>query len=450
MTSQFNSPQIYQDDSAASFYHFYRMLECLLRCFPGDVYESICSDGQMAARMRRMMRYIGYAPVGESIAMLIALTPVSRMSQLYQLSSKNRWLFFEQLSQKHFMLSLVEIIVFPEEFCYTNGYINAEQHSACATFVLQELVEKLSVEETGELLLQPFGYTSKLLEHLIDTALTGYVISIRRSATKLLCFLLRRVADSDILYMVSAGGGAAPAPAYVPNRLFPLRDRIINQIFLRIKNFMQALLNSDDWDGEMDEGNFKSESPSGPIKYSSYSVKSPFTVLRAVFLELITLMVESDDTVAELISPELWTLLIKWTLRYAHNSIYHAIFYRLVYSVLRYWVMTPSLLFFPPLLQFLPSLLVLSSSLLFFYKFYNFTSLLFPLLVPVTYHSSVISSTPPSLHPSLPFLFPFSPSLPSLPFFFPFPLYCLSLPYSPSLSLSSFPPPSDKSKRHLK
>jgi hypothetical protein len=372
-TSQFDSSQIYQDDSAASFYHFYRMLECLLRCFPGDVYESICSDGQMAARMRRMMRYIGYAPVGESIAMLIALTPVSRMSQLYQLSSKNRWLFFEQLSQKHFMLSLVEIIVFPEEFCYINGYINAEQHSACATFVLQELVEKLSVEETGELLLQPFGYTSKLLEHLIDTALTGSVISIRRSATKLLCFLLRRVADSDILYMVSAGGGAAPAPAYVPNRLFPLRDRIINQIFLRIKNFMQALLNSDDWEGEMDEGNFKSESPSGPIKYSSYSVKSPFTVLRAVFLELITLMVESDDTVAELISPELWTLLIKWTLRYAHNSIYHAIFYRLVYSVLRYHVI---LFLASPSLSFRLSVL---PSVLSFPSFLSFVSSSFPL-----------------------------------------------------------------------
>ena len=329
------SCQIYHDDSAASFYHFYRMLECLLRCFPGDVYESICSDGQMAMRMRRMTRYIGYAPVGESVAMLIALTPVPRMSQLYLLSSKNRWLFFEQLSQKNFMLSLVEIIVFPEEFCYVTGYINAEQHSSCATFVLQELVEKLSVEETGELLLQPFGYTNKLLEHLIDTSLSGSVISIRRSSTKLLCFLLRRVADSDILYMVSAGVGAAPTPAYVPNRLFPLRDRIINQIFLRIKCFMSALVNSDDTDGVRDDGNFASETSDGPVKYSSYSVSKPFTVIRSVFFELITLMVESDDTVAELIPVELWQLLIKWTLKYAHNSISHSIFFRLIYSVLR-------------------------------------------------------------------------------------------------------------------
>ena len=321
-----------------------------------------------------MVRYIGYAPVGESIAMLIALTPVSRMSQLYQLSSKNRWIFFEQLSMTNFMLSLVEIIVFPEEFCYNSGYITSEQHSACATFVLQELVEKLSVEETGELLLQPFGYTPQLLENLMDMALSGSVISIRRSATKLLCFLLRRIADSDILYMVSAGNGAAPAPAYVPNRLFPLRDRIINQIRVRITSFMEALEVSDDDgriisnDGNNDSNesksnvennenkgdnddnknenvgetlesdgmsNFNSETSSAPVKYSSYTVKKPFTVLRSVFFELITLMVESDNLVADLISVELWIQLIKWTLKYAHNSIFHAIFFRLIYSVLR-------------------------------------------------------------------------------------------------------------------
>ena len=332
-----------------------------------------------------MMRYIGYAPVGESIAMLIALTPVSRMSQLFLLSSKNRWLFFEQLSQKSFMLTLVEIIVYPEEFCYISGYINAEQHSSCATFVLQELVEKLSVEETGELLLQPFGYTTQLLEYLIDTALSGTVMSVRRSATKLLNFLLRRVADSEILYMVSAGGGQAPAPAYVPNRLFPLRDRIINQIHLRIKCFMDALVISDDeynnenigkykdgdeieenenendhennqnggtgigkyhYNGNGNHGNqnqnlsdgvsnFLSETSLFPVKYSAYTVNKPFTVLRSLFFELITLLVESKDSVADSISVDLWVLLIKWILKYAHNSIFHAIFFRLIYSVLR-------------------------------------------------------------------------------------------------------------------
>ena len=57
--------------------------------------------------------------------------------------------------------------------------------------------------------------------------------------------------------------------------------------------------------------------------------------LKTVFFELITLLVESKDTVADSISVDLWILLIKWILKYAHNSIFHAIFFRLIYSVLR-------------------------------------------------------------------------------------------------------------------
>ena len=73
----------------------------------------------------------------------------------------------------------------------------------------------------------------------------------------------------------------------------------------------------------------------GPVTYSAYTIPQPFTVLRSIFLELLTLMVESDDTVAELISPDLWRVLMHWTIQYAQNSIYHAIFYRLIFSVLR-------------------------------------------------------------------------------------------------------------------
>ena len=72
-----------------------------------------------------------------------------------------------------------------------------------------------------------------------------------------------------------------------------------------------------------------------PVKYSAYTVAQPFTVLRSVFLELLALMVEADGAVAELISVDLWRSLMHWTVQYAQNSIFHAIFYRLVFSVLR-------------------------------------------------------------------------------------------------------------------
>jgi hypothetical protein len=117
---------------------------------------------------------------------------------------------------------------------------------------------------------------------------------------------------------------------YIPiHRLFPLRCRIINQINQRIQEFMSALILEKDHDNDY-------EISSSNVKYSSYTVNKPFTVLRSVFLEFITLMVESDDTVADLIPVELWKILISWILKYAHNSIFHAIFFRLIFSILRY------------------------------------------------------------------------------------------------------------------
>jgi hypothetical protein len=71
------------------------------------------------------------------------------------------------------------------------------------------------------------------------------------------------------------------------------------------------------------------------VKYASYSVPQPFTAIRALIVECIVLMVESDEVVAGMIPVELWKLMLTWTTKYAHNNIYHSLFYRLIFAVLR-------------------------------------------------------------------------------------------------------------------
>jgi hypothetical protein len=46
-------------------------------------------------------------------------------------------------------------------------------------------------------------------------------------------------------------------------------------------------------------------------------------------------MVESDENIANFIDGNVWKLLCQWTITYAHNNIYHALFYRLIFAVLR-------------------------------------------------------------------------------------------------------------------
>ena len=87
----------FEENSAASFYHIFRIFEFLLRNYPSDVFEGITSDGNLASRISLMLRFVGYPPVSDLLVMLICLTPVPRNSQLYVNCAKYRWNFFEQL-----------------------------------------------------------------------------------------------------------------------------------------------------------------------------------------------------------------------------------------------------------------------------------------------------------------------------------------------------------------
>lgn len=281
--------------------------------------------------MTALLRYVGYPPVNDIFVMIVALTPVSRLSPLYAQSSKSRWGFFEQISQWTMLLRVVETCMRPAALCCVDGYISADLHSAAACHLFQELVEKLSLEDTGELLLQPIGYTAPLLDALLSAATDGAETGeTRRNAAKLVCFLLRRCAEPEIMCIVGpAAGGANAQPTCVPNCLFPLRDRVINHLDTKMETIIDAIVKY------VVPGEKSISHSRGPAKYSAYTVAQPFTVLRGLLVELVVLMVESDEMMSSYITVECWQQLIGWTVKYANNNIYHALFYRLLFAVLR-------------------------------------------------------------------------------------------------------------------
>ena len=118
--------------------------------------------------------------------------------------------------------------------------------------------------------------------------------------------------------------GAPPAATYVANRLYPLRERIVNHIRARITDITSSI------------HSFEAAATSDDlVKYSSYEVQVPFSSLRSYIVALLALMVKSDETVASLIPLELWKQFIASAVKYAHNNIYHTLFYRLIFAVLR-------------------------------------------------------------------------------------------------------------------
>lgn len=301
----------------------------MLRCYPAEVYEGLINDGKAIERTESMLRYIGYAPVHEIFVVLIALTPIPRHGPLYTSCMRIRWTYLEQLRDWSLMSHVTDVITKPEEFCYSGSYISAEAHSTAAAQLMLDLIEKLSLEDTGDLLLQPLGYMTLILDQFINAVVdSSSDDNFRRSSCKLICFLLRRAAEPEIICIVNAAPGTPPQQTSILNRLYPLRERIV----LHIETKLPEIYNS--------VSNFKSSTLEGnpenlAVKYSGYSIKLPFTSLRASIVELIVLMVESDEAVAATISVELWKDFMTWTVKYGFNSIYHALFYRLIFAVLR-------------------------------------------------------------------------------------------------------------------
>jgi hypothetical protein len=318
--------QIFLEDSGGSFYHAYRVLECLLRCYPADTFDGLCEDGNLSVRMGNLLKYVGFAPVHELAVMLVAFTPVVRSSQLCVISSKSRWIFLDQLNSWNIMLHTVEAIVRPSELCVCTESVTADQHSTAASQLFQDLVEKLSLEDSGDLLFLPIAQTSEILDLLMLTTADQSLDScVRRSAAKNVGFLLRRAAEPEVVCFVATNNATPPTPTYIPNRLHTLREKIVTYARDRMDNVIAALISYDD----------VHEDNRDAVKYSSYEVRRPFGVLRQLLIEVLALTVESDESVASMIPLQLWTLLISWILRYAHNNVYHALFYRLVFAVLR-------------------------------------------------------------------------------------------------------------------
>jgi hypothetical protein len=306
------------------------LFECLLRCYPSETFEGLISDGKLQSRFNNIIRFLGYPPVCELFVMLVAFTPVSRSSQLFAACEKSRWAFLQELNKWNLLFHLTEAVVSPSQVCHCSAEVTDDQHSTAACQLLQDLIEKVSLEDTGDLLLVPLGQDSSIVDLLVDTVVDRNSNSgLRRSASKIICFLLRRAAESEIVCFVTTSPNIPPTTTYLPNRLFALRERIVSSVKDRIEAITGGLL-------IYDEGALASSC----VKYSSYEVKKPFGTLRLLMIEIIVLTVESDETVAATIPLDLWKNLISWTLKYAHNNIYHALFYRIIFAVLRFFLLT--------------------------------------------------------------------------------------------------------------
>lgn len=300
------------------------MLECLLRCFPAESLSGLYDDGCLHQRIVDMLKYVGYSPVAEIFLIVVTLTPISRADEVFLSIATSRQRFLKELQDGDVLCSIVKALIDPSSVQAVSPMIDTSLHPSACCQMFQDLMEKLSLEDMGNTLLESFKSNAYIIQSLIEAMINKEALhETRQCCAKILGFLLRRAAEPEIVCFVSTNATSPPVPTYLPNYLYSYRENIVTAVRGSLADIIESIssLNSDDVTG---------------VKYSSYAIEKPFTVLRHLLIEVLVLTVESDDTAAESIPLELWSTLLTWIVRYPHNNIYHALFYRLIFAVLRY------------------------------------------------------------------------------------------------------------------
>jgi len=285
--------------------------------------NGLFDDGCLKGRIVDMLKYVGYSPVAEIFLIIVTLTPIPRTEESLVATSSSRDRFMRELQTAEVLNLVVNSMIDPSIVNATPPQIDISLHPSSCCQLFQDLLEKLSLEEMGNILLESFKNDTYLIESIVQAMVVKDVSQeIRQCCAKVLGFLLRRAAEPEIVCFVSTNVSTPPVPTYLPNFLYSYRESIVTAVRGLLSSVISAILNLDV------EG-------SDGVKYSSYFIQMPFTVLRHLLIEVLVLTVESDDTAAETISVELWKVFLTWTKQYPHNNIYHALFYRLIFAILR-------------------------------------------------------------------------------------------------------------------
>ena len=99
----------------------------------------------------KMLRYIGYPPVAELLAMLITMGNVPRESELFLSCEEVREDLVKELAAMGFLHKLVQVTIRPEDYCIITEGVSIDIHSQFASQLFQECVEKFSIEEKENL-----------------------------------------------------------------------------------------------------------------------------------------------------------------------------------------------------------------------------------------------------------------------------------------------------------
>lgn len=328
---------VFSRHSAGNLRHGCRIIDFLMRLYLDDVYD-VVGDSPAAARtyMGAMLAHIEHAPVAEAFLTLVCKPHSAALMRFYSCTPPKKWAFFRALSDWKLLLVLASHVTEAEY---------SEAHTIGAADVFVELLDRLAADENGELLLQPAAYCPELLEGLVSAAVDrsgARSIGQRTAAIKCVFRLLQKSSPDKV-----QGPPTSPYQSFgativnmVPNQLAPLREKIFSLIETHLPKLLKYLVDKYDHQQtiEMDLEAATPVLPPGAVRHTAYVVKVPFTEYRLTLVQTLVEIVAHNPsklTTSDLFDARVWRVLVTWFFEYAHNNLYHAAFYQLVFIAMR-------------------------------------------------------------------------------------------------------------------
>jgi len=332
---------VFQRDAQGNLRHACRVIDHLLRFYLDDVYDVLGKDAATVQRyMGVMLPYLEHAPVAELFLTLVCKPHSAAVMRFYASTPPKKWVFFRALSEWKVLLVLAEHVC-SVEF--------GEIHTIGAADVFVELLDRLAADENGQLLLQPAAYCPELLEGLIKAAVEPEdpksdakqrTVGQRTAAMKCVFRLLQKSTLEKV-----QGPPTSPYQSFgativnlVPNQLGPLREKIYELVEQHLGELLRYLIQKyvSQQNIEMPDEESGKPLPESAVRHTAYVVKVPFTELRLTLVEaLVEIVAHNPRLMSEHFDANVWRVLVTWFFEYAHNNLYHAAFYQLVFIALR-------------------------------------------------------------------------------------------------------------------
>jgi len=317
---------LFLEDSGGSFYHAEEIVIFLLKTRPSVVHNALTEGGAEAfgARMENIMRFIGHEPVANLTRILLtepALQPYTSVPDHMAgfLSCLGSWGVIKHLSR---------IICEPAAHCVITDAFREKEHVQAAIETLVVLLDRLHLTDPSESL-SGLGEATELLERLVAIAIDPtYQNRLRQMCLHFFCDLLRGSSFYMHVVYVTDDTNKAPQQKFIENKLHRKYSYFVDAASAQMVTVLSYLMDSP---GAKGAAGAEEDAVKHP---GSYAVP-PFGALRLQLLTFVAAVVEASPAVCENLTAAYWQQLVRWVEQYPHNDIYHSLFYKIFFSVLR-------------------------------------------------------------------------------------------------------------------